>query len=129
MREQAAFLRPTRRQGSELAAEKGSRLYASDITRAGPDAEIVLRNDTTPSLGPSCKLKRAEFKFEHNKGLLGMTLRVAKGTLSFISGQSAKLKPGAAQIETCLGWYEPLMRMTNHCDALRSFSPITPASF
>ncbi len=97
----ARVLRP----GGEFAAEKGTRLYTSDIIHTGPDAGIgiVLRDDTTLSLGPSSELKMAEFKFEPNEGLLGMTLSVAKGTLVYISGQIAKLAPGAAQIETPAG--------------------------
>ena len=89
----------------ELAAEKGVRLYASDVIRTGEGGGvgIVLRDDTTLSLGPSSELTMSEFKFKPDEGVLGMTLAMAKGTLVYISGQIAKLAPGSARIETPAG--------------------------
>jgi len=86
-------------------AEKGTRLYVSDVIRTdeGGGVGVVLRDDTTLSLGPSSELKMSEFKFKPDEGILGMTLGVAKGTLAYISGQIAKLAPGSAQIETPAG--------------------------
>jgi hypothetical protein len=93
------------RGGNETVAEKGARVYASDIIRTGEGAGagLVLRDDTTLSLGPSSELKMSEFKFKPDEGILGVTLSVAKGTLVYISGQIAKLAPGSAQIETPAG--------------------------
>ncbi len=93
------------RSGAELAIEKGTRLYASDVIRTDTEAGvgIVLRDDTTLSLGPSSELKMSEFEFKPDEGILGMTLSVARGTLVYISGQIAKLAPGSAQIETPAG--------------------------
>jgi len=90
---------------NEVVAEKGARLYASDAIRTGEGGGVgvVLRDDTTLSLGPLSELKMSEFKFEPNEGVLGMTLNVAKGTLVYISGQIAKLAPGSAQVETPAG--------------------------
>lgn len=89
----------------EVTAEKGTRLYTSDVIRTseGGSVGVVLRDDTTLSLGPSSELKMSEFKFKPDEGILGMTLSVAKGTLVYISGQIAKLSPGSAQIETPAG--------------------------
>ncbi|MCC6696105.1 MAG: FecR domain-containing protein [Candidatus Hydrogenedentes bacterium] len=89
----------------EVKAEKGTRLYTSDVIRTeeGGGVGIVLRDDTTLSLGPSSELKMSEFKFKPDEGILGMTLSIAKGTLVYISGQIAKLSPGSAQIETPAG--------------------------
>jgi hypothetical protein len=90
---------------SVLDAEKGTRLYQSDVVRteAGGSVGVVLRDDTTLSLGPSSELKMAEFKFKPDEGVLGMTLNMVKGTMVYISGQIAKLAPGSAQIETPAG--------------------------
>ncbi|GMV90756.1 MAG: hypothetical protein AMXMBFR82_05340 [Candidatus Hydrogenedentota bacterium] len=93
------------RGGDEIAAAKGTRVYASDVIRTNEEGSVgvVLRDDTTLSLGPSSELKMSEFKFKPDEGILGMTLGVAKGTLVYISGQIAKLAPGSAQIETPSG--------------------------
>lgn len=93
------------RGGKEIAAEKGTRLFSSDIIRTeeGGGVGMVLRDDTTLSLGPSSEFKMSEFRFKPDEGILGMTLNLAKGTLVYISGQIAKLAPGSAQIETPAG--------------------------
>ena len=93
------------RAGTEVIAEKGARLYSADVIRTGEGSGvgIVLRDDTTLSLGPSSELKMSDFKFKPDEGILGMTLSMAKGTLVYVSGQIAKLAPGSAQIETPAG--------------------------
>lgn len=93
------------RADQKIAAEKGLRLYPSDVIRTGDDGSIgiVLRDDTTLSLGASSELKMSAFEFKPDEGIFGLTLRVVKGTLVYISGQIAKLAPGAAQIETPAG--------------------------
>jgi hypothetical protein len=93
------------REGQEITAEKGLRLYPSDVIQTGEGGGIgvVLRDDTTLSLGSSSELKMSEFKFKPDEGILGLTLSVMKGTMVYISGQIAKLAPGSAQIETPAG--------------------------
>lgn len=88
-----------------IAAEKGTRLYKSDViqTNDAGGVGIVLRDDTTLSLGPSSELAMSKFEFQPDEGILGMTLSMAKGTLVYISGQIAKLAPGSAEIETPAG--------------------------
>ena len=89
----------------EISLEKGLRLFPLDVVRTGADGGVgmVLRDDTTLSLGPNSELKMSEFKFKPDEGILGMTLSVAKGTMVYISGQIAKLAPGSAKIETPAG--------------------------
>ncbi len=89
----------------QLVAENGLRLYPSDVVRTGENSGvgIVLRDDTTLSLGPRSELDMSEFTFKPDEGILGMTLRLAKGTLVYVSGQIAKLAPGSATIETPAG--------------------------
>ncbi len=93
------------RSGQEITAEKGLRLFMADVVSTGADgvAGIVLRDDTTLSLGPNSELKMSEFKFKPDEGVLGMTISIVKGTLVYIPGQIANLPPGAAKIETPAG--------------------------
>ncbi len=89
----------------ELVAEKGLRLFAADVLRtgAGGGIGVVLRDDTTLSLGPNSELTLSDFDFKPDEGILGMTLKMIKGTLVYISGQIAKLAPGSAKVETPAG--------------------------
>jgi len=93
------------RAGNEVIAEKGARLYSADVLRTdqGASVGVVLRDDTTLSLGPASELRMSEFQFNPDQGILGMTLTMVKGTLVYVSGQIAKLAPGSAQIETPAG--------------------------
>ena len=90
---------------SMVNGSKGVRLLTSDVILTAEDASvgIVLRDDTTLSLGSSSELKMSEFTFKPDEGILGMTLSMAKGTLVYISGQISKLAPGSAKIETPSG--------------------------
>lgn len=88
-----------------IPIEKGLRLSSNDVVKTGEDGGVgmVLRDDTTLSLGPKSELKMSEFQFKPDEGILGMTLSLAKGTLAYISGQITKLAPGSAKIETPAG--------------------------
>jgi hypothetical protein len=88
-----------------LTGVKGARLYQLDVVTTEKNASmgIVLRDDTTLSIGPNSELKMSEFAFEPDEGILGMTLSIAKGTLVYLSGEISKLAPGSAKIETPSG--------------------------
>lgn len=90
------------REGETLTAEKGTRLFKDDVVKTGEKSSvgIVLRDDSTLSLGPSSELTMSEFTFKPDEGTLSMTLKIVKGTLAYVSGQIAKLAPGAVQVET-----------------------------
>lgn len=90
------------RDGKSNVAQKGFRLYQSDVVRTAEKSSvgIVLRDDSTLSMGPSTELRMADFTFRPDAGALSMTLKIVKGTLAYVSGQIAKLAPGAVQIET-----------------------------
>ena len=59
------------RNGQEIPAELGSRVYAQDVLRTskGGSLGIILRDDTTVSLGPSSELAMKEFAFKPNEGI------------------------------------------------------------
>ncbi len=89
----------------ELVAQLGMRLMTHDVIRTGKNASlgIVLRDDTTVSLGAKSELAMKEFTFEPDKGLFGMTLDMIKGTFVYVSGRISKLSPGSAKVETPAG--------------------------
>lgn len=90
------------REGETLTVEKGTRLFKDDVVKTGEKSSvgIVLRDDSTLSLGPSSELTMSEFTFKPDEGTLSMTLKIVKGTLAYVSGQISKLAPGAVQVET-----------------------------
>jgi hypothetical protein len=77
----------------------GSRLR----TATGASLGITLKDNTLLSFGPDTELVLDEFAYEPAKGQLGLVASLARGTLSYISGVIAKLRPEAVSVKTPAG--------------------------
>jgi hypothetical protein len=90
------------RAGQVITAQVGLPLFESDLVRTGGDGRlgVTLRDETRLSFGPGTQLQLAKFAFEPAEERLGLTVRLIRGTLSFISGRIAKLSPASVTIET-----------------------------
>ncbi|WDZ96980.1 FecR domain-containing protein [Herbaspirillum sp. WKF16] len=90
------------RQEQMLSAQVGSRLYAGDRVFTGADAAvgITLRDDTLMSLGPRTSFVLEDFRFNESSGEGNVAVRVAKGTLRYVSGLIGKRAPERQQIAT-----------------------------
>ena len=90
------------RHGSKIAATKGLRLFQNDtlLTESGGNMGIILRDDTLISLGSNTEIAIEEFKFAPAKGELSILTRMARGIITYISGQISKLSPESARFET-----------------------------
>ena len=93
------------RGGEAIDADVGTRIHAQDTLITGEEASlgIVLRDDTTVSLGPDSELKMKEFEFEPSESSFSMVLNMVKGTFVYVSGRIAKLAPGSVEVETPVG--------------------------
>lgn len=80
----------------------GDRLYEKDVLVTAKDATagLVMRDNATLSLGPGTKLTIERYLFEPEKERVGSLLRVSRGSMAMVSGEIAKLKPDAAQVQT-----------------------------
>jgi len=90
------------RDGSNITATKGLKLFQNDIllTEGGSSMGVVLRDDTLISLGSNTKIAIDEFKFAPAKGELSILTRMARGIVTYISGQITKLSPESVRFET-----------------------------
>lgn len=86
----------------EIAAEKGTRIFAQDVLRTQSESAvgIVLRDDTTISLGPKSELEMKEFDFQPDKGVFASIVSMVKGTFVYVSGRIAEIAPDAVKVET-----------------------------
>lgn len=77
-------------------------IHEKDRIETGPDGEvgITFRDNTRITLGPSSRLDLAHFVFQPAEKSYGFVLRLAFGTLQYLSGLTAKLAPDAMTIET-----------------------------
>jgi hypothetical protein len=90
------------RGGNVLPAAPGTRLHVGDTLGTGPNGSlgVILRDDSSLSLGPSSSLVLQEFLFSPYEGKLGLWVRLSKGTMAYLSGLIGKLAPEKARFET-----------------------------
>lgn len=90
------------RGGNVLPAAPGTRLHVGDTLGTGPDGSlgVILRDNSSLSLGPSSSLVLQNFLFSPNEGNLALWVRVSKGTMAYLSGLIGKLAPEKARFET-----------------------------
>jgi len=92
------------RGGNVLPATTGTRLHVGDTLDTGPDGSlgVILRDNSSLSLGPSSSLVLQEFLFSPYEGKLGLWVRLSKGTMAYLSGLIGKLAPEKARFDTPL---------------------------
>jgi len=90
------------RGGKILPAAVGTKLLAGDTLATGNDGSmgVILRDDSTLSLGPESSLLIEKFLFFPAEGKLGFLARITRGTMAYLSGIIGKSAPGSARFET-----------------------------
>jgi len=90
------------RGGNVLPATAGTRLHVGDTLGTGPDGSlgVILRDNSSLSLGPSSSLVLRDFVFSPYEGKLGLWVRLSKGTMAYLSGLIGKLAPEKARFDT-----------------------------
>ncbi len=85
-----------------LPAVPGTKLAAGDTLVTGPDGSlgVILRDNSSLSLGPDSSLDIRQFLFAPAEGKLGLVARISRGTMAYISGLIGKLAPEKARFET-----------------------------
>jgi len=84
------------------AVEPGTAIYEGDRleTGGGGLVGITFRDDTRISVGESTQLTVGRFVFKPAEQQYGFVLRLAVGTLQYMSGLTGKLAPQAISVET-----------------------------
>ena len=90
------------RGGNVLPATTGTKLHAGDTLGTGPDGSlgIILRDNSSLSLGPSSSLVLRDFLFSPSERQFSLLVRLSKGTMAYLSGLIGKLAPERARFET-----------------------------
>jgi len=84
------------------ALKPGAPLYQNDVceTAEGATLGMTFRDNMVLSIGPATRITLANYEFEPVEQKLSVLVRIARGTMQYISGLVAKLKPDAVSIET-----------------------------
>ena len=90
------------RGGNLLPATTGTRLHTGDTLGTGPGGSlgVILRDNSSLSLGPSSRLVLRDFLFSPSEGKFGLLVRLSRGTMAYLSGLIGKLAPEKARFET-----------------------------
>ena len=90
------------RGGQILPAAAGTKLQAGDTLGTGFDGSlgVILRDNSTLSLGPESSFVIQKFLFSPAEGKLGLMARLTKGTMAYLSGLIGKLAPESVRFET-----------------------------
>jgi hypothetical protein len=87
---------------ASLPAVFNEKLLQGDTLKTGPDGSlgVMLKDDTSLSLGPNSEVVIDQFLFAPAEGKLSLVARMLRGTAVYLSGVIARLSPQSVRIET-----------------------------
>lgn len=90
------------RGGEVFPAAVGTKLVVGDTLMTGSNGSmgVILRDNSTLSIGPKSSLVVRNFLFSPAEGKLGLVVRLSRGTMAYLSGLIGKLAPESARFET-----------------------------
>ena len=85
-----------------LPAIPGLKIMAGDTLGTGRDGSlgVILRDDSSLSIGPESRLVLRSFLFSPSEGKFDLVARITRGTMVYLSGLIGKLAPEKARFET-----------------------------
>jgi hypothetical protein len=89
----------------QTKAEVGTPVEAGSKLKTGASGSmgVTFKDNTVMSIGPNTELTVDEYVYAPNKGKLKLGATMAKGTLAYLSGAIAKIKPDAVAVKTPTG--------------------------
>lgn len=89
----------------QVKAEVGTPVVTGSKLKTGSNASmgITFKDNTVMSFGPNTELTVDEYLYAPNSGKLKLGATMAKGTLAYLSGAIAKIKPDAVSVKTPTG--------------------------
>jgi len=91
--------------GKMVKAQPGTPVQRSDVLKTGKPGSmgITLKDNTLLSIGPDTELVIEEFLYAPAKGDFKLGANMRKGSLNYVSGMVAKLKPEVVSVRTPTG--------------------------
>ncbi|MBC7906018.1 MAG: FecR domain-containing protein, partial [Rhodospirillaceae bacterium] len=88
--------------GTRTVLEKGAAIHQGDVIETGADGKVgvTFADSSSFSLGPKGSMVMDELVYDPLAHSGALTVSVAKGVYSFVSGQIAKVDPTAMTIKT-----------------------------
>ncbi len=91
--------------GQRVPAVLGSLVYLGSrlVTASGSTLGITFKDETVMSIGPDTQLVIDQYLFAPREGKLSLIASLTRGTLNYVSGQIAKLRPDGVNVNTPTG--------------------------
>lgn len=91
--------------GQRIKASPGTSISVGSHLKTAPGATlgVTFKDNTLMSFGPDTELTVDEYLYAPAQGQLRLTTKLARGSLNYVSGVIAKLKPEAVQVKTPTG--------------------------
>lgn len=92
-------------EGQQAKAAVGTPVMAGSKLKTGSSGSmgVTFKDNTVMSIGPNTELTVDEYLYAPSKGKLKLGATMAKGTLAYLSGAIAKIKPDAVTVKTPTG--------------------------
>lgn len=89
----------------QTKAAVGTPVVAGSKLKTGANGSlgVTFKDNTVMSIGPNTELTVDEYLYAPSKGKLKLGATMAKGTLAYLSGAIAKIKPDAVTVKTPTG--------------------------
>jgi hypothetical protein len=90
---------------NRVAAQPGTPIHLGSQLKTGAQGSIgvTFKDETVVSCGPDTELTIDEYLYQPSQGKLALVTNLLKGTLNYVSGVIAKLKPDAVAVKTPTG--------------------------
>jgi len=90
------------RDGKTHIATPGMKVLMGDLIKTGSGGSVgmIFEDDTVISIGSRSEFTIKEYLFNPVENKLSFVARLIRGTLSYLSGQIAKLSPSSVRLET-----------------------------
>ena len=91
--------------GQRVKAQPGTPVALGSQLKTAADASlgVTFKDNTRMAFGPDTEMVVDEYTYAPAKGQLKLGTRMTQGTLNYVSGQIAKLKPDAVNVKTPAG--------------------------
>jgi hypothetical protein len=91
--------------GNKVKAAVGTPIHQGSVlqTSAKSSMGVIFKDETVMSFGPDTVFTMDEYLFSPAQGQLKLGSRLAKGSLNYVSGVIAKLRPEAVTVTTPSG--------------------------
>ncbi len=91
--------------GQRAAVVSGSPVFLGSRLSTGPGGTlgVTFRDETVMSMGPNTQMVIDQYLFSPGQGQVGLVASLLRGTLNYVSGQIAKLRPESVNVNTPSG--------------------------